>query len=155
MRNDTTTITATPGAPTAAPAARPLIKTGIAPTAIALAGVTVTYLLSQATGTELLVASGGDANTEVALRTVLGMSVAGAGLAVALAWAFGRWAPRPRMTFLTTTLVGLAAYAAVPFAAAESVGTAVWLNGFHLAVAIPVLTVLGRRLPTGQSRGRA
>lgn len=148
MRNDTTTITTTPGAHTTTAGARPLMKTGIAATAISLAGVTVTYLLSQATGTDLLVASGGDATTEVALGTVLGMSVAGAALAVALAWAFGRWAPRPRMTFLGTTLVGLVVYAAVPFAAAESVATALWLNAFHLAVAAPLLGLLGRNLPT-------
>jgi|GEM_PF-6532741 len=148
MRNDTTTITTTPGARPATPAARPLMKTGIAASAIALAGVTLTFLLSQGTGAELLVASGGDVTTEVALGTVLGMSVAGTGLAVALAWAFGRWAPRPRMTFLGTTLVGLVVYAAVPFVAAESVATALWLNAFHLAVAAPLLGLLGRTLPT-------
>jgi hypothetical protein len=75
------------------------------------------------------------------------MSVAGSALAVALAWAFGRWAPRPRVTFLAATLVGLVAYAAVPFAAAESIVTALWLNAFHLAVAAPLLVLLGRDLP--------
>lgn len=147
MRNDTTTITRTPTAGTTSRAGRPLVRTGIAATGLAIMSVTMAYLLSQAAGAELLVASGGDATMEVALGTVLGMSVAGAGLAVALAWAFGRWAPRPRATFLATTLVGLGAYAAVPFAAAESIVTALWLNVLHLAVAAPLLVLLGRDLP--------
>ena len=133
MPNDTATMTTTPGSGTTTEAVRPLIRTGMAATALAIAGVTSTYLFSQAVGADLLVSSG-DATMEVAL-----------------AWAFGRWAPRPRMVFLGTTLVGLVAYAAVPFAAAETVTTALWLNAFHLAVAAPLLGLLSRSLPTDRS----
>ena len=150
MPNDTATMTTTTGSGTTTEAARPLIRTGSSATALAIAVVTITYLFSQAVGADLLVSSGG-ATMEVALGMVLGMSVAGAGLAVALAWAFGRWAPRPRMIFLGTTLVGLVTYAAVPVAAAESVATALWLNAFHLSVAAPLLGLLSRHLPTDRS----
>lgn len=151
MRNDTTTIAKTPASVTARQAARPLIGTGVAATGLAIACVTIAYLLSQGAGADLLVAAGGDGTMEVALGMVLGMSLAGSALAVALGWAFGRWAPRPRMTFLVTTLVGLVAYAAVPFSAAESMVTALWLNVFHVAVATPLLVLVGRQLPRDES----
>ena len=51
------------------------------------------------------------------------------------------------MTFLAVTVIALAGYAVVPFTAAESVQTAIWLNVFHVVVAIPVIGMLARYLP--------
>ena len=52
------------------------------------------------------------------------------------------------MTFLVICFLGLAGYASAPFAAAETVATAVWLNVLHLVVAAPVVAVWARHLPS-------
>lgn len=134
---------------------QPLLRSGAKAVGLALLAVMSTYLLARTFGSDLLVAGPGGSSVEVTPGSIAGMTVFGGTVAVALTWAFGRWAPKPRAAFLTTTLVGLAAYAAVPFAAAESATTALWLNAFHLAVAMPVLTTLGRRLPKERTSGRA
>lgn len=46
------------------------------------------------------------------------------------------------------SLIALAGYAVVPFTAAESVGTALWSNVFHVVVAVPVIVALTRYLPS-------
>ena len=61
----------------------------------------------------------------------------------------------PRMTFLAVTLIALAGYAVVPFTAAESTQTAVWLNIFHVAVAVPVIGMFTRYLPGNRTSTEA
>ena len=67
-------------------------------------------------------------------------------IGAALAYLAGRFARRPRLTFLAVTIIALAGYAVVPFTAAESTQTAIWLNVFHVLVAIPVIGILTRYL---------
>lgn len=151
MHTDTTTPTTPTVDETGPSAGRSLLVAGAKAIGLAVASVVAAYLVALGLGADLLVAGPDGTTMEVTSGMVFGMTVLGGSIGVALAWVFGRWAPRPRVTFLATTLVALAAYAAVPFAAAEAVATAVWLNVFHVAVAIPVLWVLGGRLPRERS----
>lgn len=121
-------------------------------TGIALGLISVAYLIHQALGGPLVVGGPGGTSTEVTFGNISGMTVFGGSIGAALAYALGRWAPRPRAAFLTTCGSALVGYAVVPFVAAEAVSTAIWLNAFHLAVAIPVVGFLARNLPTARTR---
>ena len=151
MHTNTTTTTVEAAQEAPAGADRRLLVAGAKATGIGVGAVMTTYLVALAVGSELLVAGPDGTALEVTAGTIFGMTVLGGTIAVVLAWVFGRWSARPRATFVATTVVGVVAYAAVPFAAAESVATALWLNVFHLAVAIPVLVILARMLPRERS----
>lgn len=116
-------------------------------TGIALGLVSVAYLLHQGLGETLLVAGPGTSSTEVTFGSISGMTMLGGSVGAAIAYALGRWAPRPRATFLAICVVALAGYGVVPFMAAGTVSTAIWLNVFHAAVAIPVVGLMARSLP--------
>jgi uncharacterized membrane protein len=85
---------------------------------------------------------------EVTLGNTIAMTIIGATVGAAVAYGIGRFTQRPRRVFVAATLIALAGYAVVPFTAAESVGTAVWLNVFHVVVAVPVTVALTRYLPS-------
>lgn len=112
-------------------------------TGIAVLAVAFAYTLAERTAGPLVVTGAG----EVTLGNVIGFTIFGGTVGAALAYAVGRFARRPRMTFVAVTLIALAGYSVVPFTAAESVGTAIWLNILHLVVAIAVIGTLGRYLP--------
>lgn len=112
-------------------------------TGIAVLLVASAYLVAQELADPLVVAGAG----EVTLDDVTGFTIFGATVGAALAVAIGRFSRRPRLTFLAVTLIALAGYAVVPFTAAGSFGTALWLNLFHLVVAVPVIGMLARWLP--------
>lgn len=120
-------------------------------TGVAVLLVTAAFLLAQEFANRLVVAGTG----EVTLVNVTGFTVFGATVGAALAYVLGRFARRPRPTFLAVTLIGLAGYAVVPFTAAESVQTAVWLNIFHVVVAVPVIGLLSRSLPGDRTTVKA
>lgn len=89
---------------------------------------------------------------EVTLANVIGFTIIGGTVGAALAYAIGRFARRPKATFLTVTLITLSGYAVVPFTAAESTQTAIWLNIFHVVVAVPVIAALTRYLPRKRTK---
>ena len=120
-------------------------------TGIALLLVASAYLVAQALADPLVVAGAG----EVTLDNVTGFTIVGATVGAALAAAIGRFSRRPRLTFLVATLIAVAGYAVVPIAAAESIGTAIWLNLFHLIVAVPVIGILARWLPRDRTSVQA
>lgn len=120
-----------------------LIKSWAAGTAIAILLASAAYLLANAVSGPLVVTDLG----EIALGNVVGFTLFGATIGAALAYLAGRFARRPRMTFLALTTIALVGYAVVPFTASESTQTAVWLNVFHVVVAIPVIGILTRYLP--------
>lgn len=91
----------------------------------------------------------------VTLGSVVGFTVLGGTVGAVLAYVIGRFTRNPRPTYVAVTLIALAGYAMVPFTAAESLGTAVWLNVFHLVVAIPVIALFTRYLPRGRTSGEA
>lgn len=136
---------------TSAGADQSLLMAGAKATGLGVVAVMAAYLVAVGVGHGLLVAGPDGTAMEVTSGSIFGMTVLGGTIAVALAWAFGRWSARPRVAFIATTVVGVLAYAAVPFVAAETVASALWLNGMHLAVAIPVLTILARHLPRERS----
>ena len=112
-------------------------------TALAILLVSAAYLLANSAGDPLTVEGLG----VVTLANILGLTLFGATVGAVLAYLFGRFARSPRMTFRAVTVIALAGYAVVPFTAAESVQTAIWLNVFHVVVAIPVIGMLARYLP--------
>ncbi len=120
-----------------------LAKLWAAGTSTAVLLIATAYLVAQVLADPLVVAGTG----EVTLGNVTGFTVLGATVGTALAYPIRRFARRPRPTFLAVTLIALAGYAVVPITAAESVQTAIWLNIFHLVVAIPVIGILSRSLP--------
>lgn len=124
-----------------------LARLWAAATATALLLVGATYLMAQQLGEPLIVNGAG----EVTLGNVTGFTILGATIGAALAIALGRFSRRPRSTFLTATLIALAGYSVVPFTAAQSTGTALWLNLFHLVVAAPVIGMLARWLPEART----
>lgn len=112
-------------------------------TGVAVVLVAATYLLADAFSGPLAVTGVG----EIALGNVVGFTVLGSTVGVAMAFVIGRFTRTPRLTFIAVALIALAGYAVVPFTAAESVVTAIWLNIFHLVVAIPIIGLLTRSLP--------
>ena len=119
-------------------------------TGIAVLLVASAYLTARELADPLVVAGG-----EVSLGNVTGFTVFGASVGAALALAIRRFSRKPRSTFLVATLIALAGYAVVPFTAAESIATALWLNLFHLVVAVPVVGMLARWLPRDQGSDEA
>lgn len=126
---------------------RSLPKLWAAGTGIAVLFVAAAYVLAyEMTGP--LVATG---IGEITLDNVIGLTIFVSTVGAALAYVAGRFARRPRLTFLAATLIALAGYAVVPFSAAETVETAIWLNMFHVVVAIPVIGMLTRYLPRNRT----
>lgn len=118
----------------------------VAGTGLALIAVTAAFQVAQQAAGPLVV-SGSD---EVTIGTVLGMTIIGSVLGAAIASGVRRFAERPRAVFLMATFIALAGYAVVPFTASESVATAIWLNLFHVVVAVPVVAALARSLPSNR-----
>ena len=106
--------------------------------------VTVAFQVAKQVSDPLVVSGTG----EVTLGNAIGMTIIGATVGAAVAYGIGRFTQRPRRVFVAATLIALAGYAVVPFTAAESVGTALWLNVFHVVVAVPVIVALTRYLPS-------
>lgn len=128
-----------------------LIKFWAAGTGIAILLASAAYLIAGAVSGPLVVTEAG----EVTLGNVVGFTFFGATIGAALAYVVGRFARRPRLTFLAVTIIALAGYAVVPFTAAESTLTAVWLNVFHVVVAVPVIGILTRYLPESRTSDEA
>lgn len=126
---------------------RRLTKLWAAGTGIALLAVASAYFLANAIGGPLVVTGAG----EITLGNVTGFTILGGTIGAALSYVVGRFARRPRLTFLTVAVTALAGYAVVPFTAAESTRTALWLNAFHLIVALPVIGILIRHLPRNRT----
>lgn len=126
---------------------RGLVTLWAAGTGIAVLLAALAYLTARELTGPLVVADAG----EVTLGNVIGFTIFGATVGAALAVAVERFSRRPRPTFLAVTVIALAGYAVVPFTAATSIGTALWLNSFHLVVAVPVVGILARWLPRDRS----
>lgn len=112
-------------------------------TGIAVLLVTAAHHVATGIADPLVVAGLG----EVTLPNVIGFTIFGATVGAVVAHLIGHFGRRPRMAFLAVALIALAGYAVVPFTAAESAQTAIWLNILHLVVAIPVVGMLARYLP--------
>lgn len=118
---------------------------------LAVVLVTLAYLVAQEVTGALLVMGAG----EVTLGNVIGFTLMGGTVGAVLAYMSGRFSRQPRLVFLTVCSIALAGYAVVPFTAAVSVETALWLNLFHLLVAIPVVGMLSRALAPSHTAVRA
>lgn len=116
-------------------------------TSLAILLVTLAYLLAQQVGGPLVVTGVGD----VTWGDVIGFTILGGTIGAVLAHVSRRFAREPRFTFLAAASIGIAGFAVVPFAAAESLETALWLNTFQLLVAVPVIGALQRFLPPDQT----
>lgn len=128
-----------------------LAKLWAAGTGIAVLLAASAYLIAQEFADPLIVSGAG----EVTLDNVTGFTVFGAMIGAALAVAIGRYTRKPRPMFFAVTMIALAGYAVVPFTAAESIETALWLNLLHLVVAVPVIGMLARWLPRDRASAEA
>lgn len=120
-------------------------------TGLAVLLTAAVFLPADAASGPLVVADVG----EVTLGNVVGLTFFGATVGAVLAEVVRRFARKPRLTFLAVTLIALAGYAVVPFTAAETTQTAIWLNVFHVVVAIPVIGILTRYLPRNRTSTQA
>jgi hypothetical protein len=120
-------------------------------TGIAIVAVASVYLLANEVAGPLVVVGAG----EIGVGDVVGFTILGGTVGAVLTYVVGRFSRRPRMALLAVTLIALAGYAVVPFTAAETTTTAIWLNVFHVVVAIPVIRMLIRYLPKNRSQGEA
>ncbi|MFZ0012586.1 MAG: DUF6069 family protein [Acidimicrobiia bacterium] len=130
---------------------RSLAKLWAAGTGIAIVAVASVYLLANEVAGPLVVTSAG----EVTMSDVIGFTILGGTVGAVLTYVVGRFSRRPRMALLAVTLIALAGYAVVPFTAAETTTIAIWLNVFHVVVAIPVIGMLIRYLPKNRPQGEA
>lgn len=130
---------------------RSLAKLWAVGTAIGIVAVASLYLLANEAAGPLVVDGAG----EVGVGDVVGFTILGGTVGAVLTYVVGRFSRRPRMALLAVTLIALAGYAVVPFTAAETTTTAIWLNVFHVVVAIPVIGMLMRYLPKNRSQGEA
>lgn len=130
---------------------KPLAKLWAAGTGIAVLLVAGAYLLADAVGGPLVVEGMG----AVTVDNVVGLTIFGGTVGATLAYVIGRFARRPQTTFLVVTAIAVAGYAVVPFTAAEAISTAIWLNVFHIVVAVPVIGTLMRYLPRARAEGAA
>lgn len=120
-----------------------LTKLWAAGTGIALLLVASAYLVAHELADPLAVEGAG----AVTLGNVTGFTIVGATLGAAIAIGIERFSRSPRLTFLAVTMIAVAGSAVVPFTATGSLETALWLNLFHLVVAVPVMRMLARWLP--------
>ena len=120
-------------------------------TGIAAVLVTLAFVVADRIAGPLVVSGAG----QVTLGNVIGFTIIGGTVGATLAYLTGRFARKPRLTFLAVVLSAIAGYAVVPFTAAETLETAVWLNVFHLVVAVPVVGVLTRHLSRDRIDARA
>lgn len=130
---------------------RQLVVSWAAGTGIAVVLVSLIFQVALGLSEALRVAGPDGTIVDVTIGNTISMTVLGGSVGAALAYAIGRWTPRPRITFLAICVAALAGYAVVPFQAAETVSAAIWLNTFHVAVALPVVGFLARTLPSTRS----
>ena len=120
-------------------------------TGIAILAVAIAFALADVLTGPIFV----NGSTEVTLTNVMVFTVIGSTTGAIIAFATARLARRPRRAFHTVTLIALAGYAVVPFTATESLEAALWLNIFHVVVAIPVLWTLTGYLPKDRASAQA
>lgn len=124
-----------------------LVRAWIGAVGSALGLVSIVYVASMGLGVTLSARSGAGGFSEVTFGQIFGMTLLGSSIGLAVAYATRRWVPKPRLTFVAITALALVGYGAVPFMAAETMATALWLNLFHLVVAVPVIWMLALALP--------
>ena len=109
--------------------------------------VAAAYFLANTVTGPLVVTDAG----QITLGNVIGFTIIGGTVGAALAYVVERFARSPRLVFLSATLIALSGYAVVPFTASASTQTVLWLNIFHVIVAIPVIGTLTRYLPRNRT----
>ena len=141
MTVTTATETFPSSARTDAPA-RGLWRTGVVATVAAAAATTIVAAIASAADVPLAV--DGEEIPVAGFATMTAMwSVVG----IVMAWAMGRWTPRPRATFVTTTVV-LTLVSFVPSITADTdTATSVVLCITHVVAAAIVIPLLASRLP--------
>lgn len=114
---------------------------------------TVVHLLAGALGADMAVpAFDGQGTEQIAAVGVALSALAGALVGWGLALAAGRWAARPRVTWLVVAGVGLV-FSFVPVIAIDATAaTRAVLALEHLAVAAVMIPVLARTLPVRRVR---
>lgn len=131
-------------------------RAGVFGVAAALVAVAVVFFVAKASGDRLSVSPefGSGPPEELGLFVALMATVSGGLVGMAFAWLARRFTPRPMLAFLIMCAVGLVGYGIVAFVRSETTSTALWLNGMHLAAAIPIVGLLAYALRTPSPRRR-
>ncbi|HEY7072928.1 MAG TPA: DUF6069 family protein [Acidimicrobiales bacterium] len=123
-----------------------------APTGVWRIGLVATVLAAAATATVAAIASAAGVpltmdGEELPIAGFATLTTFFSVVGVVLAWAMGRWAPRPRSTFVATTVV-LTLVSFLPSIASDaSTATRVVLCIAHAVAASIVIPLLASRLP--------
>lgn len=113
----------------------------------ALVAVAITMVIGDAVSGPLIATPpGADAPEEIAIGAALFATVFGGVVGLGLAALLGRFVANPVPVFLGICVVGLVAYGAFSFSAAEETSTGVWLNIAHIAAAGPIVGALTKEL---------
>ena len=124
-----------------------MLKAGVIGIVLAVIGVAVTILVGDAVSGPLLVTPpGGEAPEEVSIGLGAFSTVFGGLFGTGIAAVCKRFLSNPVAAFLGICAVGLIVYAILPFTAAESTSTALWLNAMHLVAAVPIVGLLTTEL---------
>jgi len=121
-------------------------------------GLLATVLAAAATATVAAIASAADvpltmAGEEIPVSGFATLTVFFSVIGVVLAWAIGRWTPRPRATFVAIT-VALTLVSFVPSITSDaSTATRVVLCIAHALAAAIVIPLLASRLPARRPAG--
>jgi hypothetical protein len=119
-----------------------LWRIGLVATVVAAAATTVVAAIASAADVPLAIDG-----EEIPIPGFATMTALWSVVGIVLAWAMGRWAPRPRATFVTTTVV-LTLVSFLPAVTADTdTATSVVLCVTHVVAAAVVIPMLASRLP--------
>ena len=140
MTSSTATDALTTTTRTDAPAG--LWRTGLVATVAAAAATTVVAAIASAADVPLAIEG-----EEIPVAGFATMTALWSVVGIVIAWAMGRWTPRPRATFVVTTVV-LTLVSIVPAVTADTdTATSVVLCLTHVVAAAIVIPLLASRLP--------
>ncbi len=137
-----------------------LAKTGAFATGVATILVLIVYFIAKGSGDELVAVSelGIGPPKELNMVVTVAATIAGGILGMAFAWLARRFTPRPRLAFISVSILGLILYGFLAFGRTDQHSTAIWLNLMHLAAALPISGALAyliaNRSDQGTSRAR-
>jgi hypothetical protein len=123
---------------------RPLWQVGLVAALVAAAGNVIVYVVARAADVplELTEVFSDDFVRMPVSSFVLGTLLDGGVVAILLAAACRRWAPRPRVWFVTLAVIGTVASLGMPLASDGTTATVVVLSISHVVAALVIVPAL-------------
>jgi hypothetical protein len=129
-------------------AGRPLWQVGLAAALVAAAANAVVYVTARAAGVplELTEVFSDDFARMPVSSFVLGTLLDGGVVAIVVAAACRRWAPRPRAWFIALAVIGTVASLGLPLASDGTTATVIVLSISHVVAALVLVPALANAL---------